>query len=118
LVLVDTSVWINHLRYSDELLVNLLNKNQVFTHDFIIGELACGNLNNREKFITYLNQIPKLSSLNHSEILYFLNENKLYGLGIGYIDVNLLASSVLNDLKIFTYDKHLQNASDLLNIRF
>lgn len=111
MILVDTSVWISHLREGNGHLVSLLNDGHVFCHPFIIGELACGNLSNREQILSFLSFLPQCQNVDHDEILIFVEDNRLMGKGLGYIDMCLLASSVLNDIPLWTYDKSLQQAA-------
>ena len=111
MILVDTSVWISHLREGNDHLVSLLNNGHVFCHPFIIGELACGNLSNREQILSFLSFLPQCRNVDPDEIFIFIENNKLMGKGLGYIDVCLLASSVLSDISIWTYDKRLQQAA-------
>jgi len=90
-VLVDTSVWIDHLRKRNATLVQLLESMQIVTHPFVIGELACGNLANRATFLDLLAAIPQLPPVTHDEALGFVDAKKLMGRGLGWIDMHLLA---------------------------
>ena len=117
MVLVDTSVWIEHLRYGDETLARLLEGNQVLTHPFVIGELACGNLADRDEILSRLMDLPVLSAATESEALYFLDRNQLMGRGIDYIDVHLLAATALAPpAQLWTRDKRLEAVSRSLNL--
>ena len=117
MVLVDTSVWIEHLRYGDETLARLLEGNQVLTHPFVIGELACGNLADRDEILSRLMDLPVLSAATESEALYFLDRNQLMGRGIDYIDVHLLAATALAPpARLWTRDKRLEAVSRSLNL--
>lgn len=117
MIIVDTSVWIEHLRKTDTQLVQLLDKSLVLTHPFIIGELACGNLHNRLQILTLLKNIPSAKEASHQEVLYFIEHNQLMGCGIGYIDAHLLTSTALtNDTKIWTYNKRLENLSNEIGL--
>ena len=118
MILVDTSVWIDHFRYGNEQLSKLLYQGKVVTHDFVIGELACGNLKNRQEILSYMQALPKAINPTHEEILIFIENYKLYGKGLGYIDISLLCSSLLTNVKIWTLDKRLDNAGKLLDINF
>lgn len=109
-ILVDTSVWVNFLRTGNPELEKLLNENRVLMHPMIIGELACGNLNNRGSLLKLWNSLTHLSQASHSEVLYFIENNRLMGRGIGYIDAHLLASVTLaTHAGIWTLDKRLAN---------
>ena len=110
--LADTSIWIDHLNNKNDELSLLLKENRVYIHPFIIGEIACGNLSNRDEILHLLNQLPMAESVTHEEALLFLTRNKLYGKGIGWIDVHLLAACALSNLKLITLDKRLQKAAD------
>lgn len=105
---MDTSLWIDHLNNKNERLCLLLKENQVFIHPFIIGEISCGNLSKRAEIIHLLHQLPKAEMASHDEALDFLINHKLYGKGIGWIDVHLVASCALSHLKLITLDKRLQ----------
>ena len=117
MVLVDTSVWIEHLRRGDETLARLLEGNQVLTHPFVIGEIACGNLADRDEILSRLMDLPDLSPAAESEALYFLERNRLTGRGIGYIDVHLLAAAALSPpARLWTRDRRLEALARGLNL--
>lgn len=119
MILVDTSVWIDHLRKGDEVLVSLLNNSGVFTHPFIIGELACGNLKNRDTFLSLIKNLPATPLVRDDEVLYFIDRNHLMGRGIGYIDVHLLASLALSKHSfLWTHDKRLAILAAELGMAF
>jgi len=108
MILVDTSVWIDHLRRGDAELIALLNEGQVLIHPFVIGELALGNLQNRDIVIGTLQSLPKISAASDDEVLHFIQHNTLHGTGIGYIDAHLLASVRLTPgTLLWTRDKRL-----------
>lgn len=117
-VLVDTSVWIDHFKKGNASLKRLLLDIEVLCHPFIIGELACGNLKNRNEILSLLHSLPMAPLVEHDEILYFLQSNKLMGIGIGLIDVHLLASAHLAQTPLWTIDKKLLNASDALGVSY
>ena len=114
MVLVDTSIWIDHFRKGNMKLITLLLNDQVLCHPFIIGEVACGNFKNRNEIIALLHALPKLPLIADSEVLYFINEKKLYGKGIGWIDAHLLASSCMNGCSLFTLDKRLSQLTQAI----
>jgi len=116
MILVDTSIWIDHLNQAHSELVRLLNNGIVCTHPFIIGELACGNIINRTEIITLLNALPCLDTALESEVLNLLESHQLYGSGLGYIDVHLIAAALINNVKIWTRDKNLNSITRKLNI--
>ena len=116
MILVDTSVWIYHLRYGEPNLETLLNAGKVMCHSFIIGELACGNLKNRTEILLLMRSLPMTMQASHDEVLQFIESNQLMGKSIGYIDVHLLASAALTGVPIWTFDKKLQEVSSLLGV--
>jgi hypothetical protein len=117
MILVDTSVWIDHLRTGDERLVELLDNSQVFMHSFVIGELACGNLHRRDEVLSLLNDLPQAPVASQEEVLYFIESKKLMGKGIAYIDAHLLASAALAEAAlIWTRDKRLQKVASKLKL--
>ncbi|MDZ7766592.1 MAG: PIN domain-containing protein [Melioribacteraceae bacterium] len=118
MILADTSVWVDHLRNGNRKLYKLLMMNEVCTHEFIYGELLCGNIKNSSDFFENLLQLPFLQTVQHSETIYLLKMHQLSGRGIGWIDVHLIASSYLYDAKIFTLDKKLHVIANELNILY
>ena len=116
MILVDTSAWVDHLRNDNPLLSELLEHNRVVMHPMVLGELACGNLQNRQQLLQFWQNLDSLHSVSHDEALYFIEQNGLMGKGIGYIDVHLLASVVLAaGTKLWTRDKCLARISDDLD---
>ncbi|MCM2308769.1 MAG: type II toxin-antitoxin system VapC family toxin [Sulfuritalea sp.] len=107
MILVDTSIWIDHLRRGSPALAALLENEAVCTHDFVIGELACGNLRNRAELLGLLQALPRLSAATEDETLFFIEQQHLMGRGIGYIDAHLLAAAVIRNIPIWTKDKRL-----------
>lgn len=108
MILVDTSVWIDHLRHGDVELTRLLNAGQVLTHRFVIGELALGNLQNRNIVLNSLQNLPQVTSASDEEALHFIENIGLFGKGVGYIDAHLLAAVRLSpDALLWTRDKRL-----------
>jgi predicted nucleic acid-binding protein len=119
MVLADTSIWIDHLRSQDALLSKLLQACQVRLHPYVIGELACGHLTQRQTFLELLNNLPQTRIASHTEVMQLIEQQQLMGLGIGYVDCHLLASVKLsNGLQLWTRDKRLQQAAKQLNIVF
>lgn len=109
MILVDTSVWVDHLRTNDEDLVALLKANRVVTHPFVIGELACGSLRNRKEVLRLLRDLPKMPVAHDDEALFFIERHALMGRGMGYIDAHLLAATTLADpARLWTRDKRLK----------
>lgn len=118
MVLVDTSVWINHFNRNDIKLSDLLKEGKVVIHTFIIGELSCGKIKNRAEILTLLQNLPRTSILTLDEYLVFIESNKLMGKGLGFVDIHLLGSSALTGSKLFTYDKKFNEAAKSLSINF
>ncbi len=118
MVLVDTSVWVSHLRYGNVGLDTLLEDSRVACHPFVVGELACGSLRNRAEILTLLQALPMAASVEHNEAMRFIEDHGLMGKGLGYIDVHLLASALLSDALLWTEDKKLHAASRSLGIAY
>lgn len=119
MTLVDTSIWIDHLRFRNNQLIELLDRAQALAHPFVIGELACGNLRNREEILRLLNDLPKSPVASAAETRHFIEHNQLMGQGIGYIDVHLLAATVLEkDAQLWTNDKRLKKVATGMNLAF
>jgi predicted nucleic acid-binding protein len=118
MVLVDTSVWVSHLRDGNTELVNLLNNGTVFSHPLIIGELACGNLKDRTVILSFFQLLPMSIEAEHEEVLSFIENNRLMGKGIGYVDVQLIASALLTGVPIWTLEKKLAQVAEGLNIKY
>ena len=118
MVLVDTSVWIAHLRGGNSQLEQLLNDGDVLCHPFIIGEIACGNIRNRNEILSLLQSLPMAEKAEHDEILEFIEHKKLMSKGLGYVDVHLLASALLSGSLIWSFDKKLNEVASELKIKF
>jgi predicted nucleic acid-binding protein len=118
MVLVDTSIWISHLRDGHPGLKELLFEGKVVCHPFIIGELACGNLQNRREILTLFKALPMAIQAEHEEVLRFIETHKLMGMGLGYIDVHILASALLTGVSVWTQDNPLKKAADNLDLLF
>jgi predicted nucleic acid-binding protein len=107
--LVDTSVWVDHLRAGNRALVSLLHDAEVLTHPFVIGELACGQIRNRLEILSLLKTLPVAHAAGHDEVLAFLEDHRLFGRGIGWIDAHLLASALLSHARLITLDRRLSS---------
>jgi len=112
MVLVDTSVWISHLRFGEPRLAELLQEGLVLMHPAVMGELACGNLRKRQAFLSDLAELQGAVSASDEEALLFIESRKLWGRGIGWIDAHLLASSRLSDSFFWTLDERLKTICD------
>jgi predicted nucleic acid-binding protein len=114
-ILVDTSVWVDHFKRANPVLAGLLDNDDVLTHPFVIGELAVGNLNQRTGVLHALEQLPQAHLAYDEEVLRFVEQERLSGLGIGYIDAHLLASARLTTATtLWTYDKRLAEVAERL----
>jgi predicted nucleic acid-binding protein len=117
MVLVDTSVWIDHLRSNESVLVQLLTQNRVLSHPFVRSELALGNLQKRKMMLSLLDNLPQAPIVLPNEIDFFIETQTLFGLGIGLIDVHLLASTRLSpNTRLWTRDKRLFTAAMRLEL--
>jgi predicted nucleic acid-binding protein len=116
MILVDTSVWVDHLRKGDARLKALLGAGQVLVHSFVTGELALGNLRQREAILQFLQDLPQAVSAGDGEVLGFIEQNAIFGLGIGYVDAQLLASARLSAALLWTHDKRLLEVASRLGL--
>ena len=115
MILVDTSVWVDHLRRGDAGLVDLLERSAVVMHPFVVGEIACGTLRDRESILELLQDLPTAVLASPDEALTFIDRHGLHGKGIGYVDVHLLASVALTPgARLWTRDTRLRRMADLL----
>lgn len=118
MVLVDTSVWVEHLRQGSAGLAALLDEGHVVCHPFIIGELACGNLKNRDEILRLLQALDNAAPAEHEEVMRFIETHGLMGKGLGYIDMHLLASARLSNMPLWTLAKRLDEACSRLGLRY
>jgi predicted nucleic acid-binding protein len=95
LILVDTSVWVDHPRHGEPGLFELLERSAVVMHPFVVGEIACGSLRDRDSILELLQDLPAAVVAEAAEVMHFIERHALHGKGIGYVDVHLLASVVL-----------------------
>jgi len=116
MTLVDTSIWVKHLRVGSPHLQTLLEDGQLLIHPYIIGELVCGMMKNRTEIISLLQTLPEALIPEHHEILYFLESKKFFGLGLGWVDISLLASAQLTGCGLWTADVSLQKAATKLRL--
>jgi predicted nucleic acid-binding protein len=116
MVLVDTSVWVAHLRHGTIGLEALLNEAQVVCHPFIIGELACGHLKNRDEILINLQALPEAILAGHEEVMQFIEIYRLRGPGLGYLDMHLLASALLTHVPLWTLDQRLNEVAVKLKL--
>ena len=118
LILADTSIWILHLREGESHFIQLLEQGFVACHPFIIGELACGNIRNRSEILSLLKTLPSTPTVDIAEYLFFVERNHLFGMGIGFVDVHLLASAKLSGVPLWTADKKLKEAALHLKVSY
>jgi predicted nucleic acid-binding protein len=115
MILVDTSVWVDHLRAGDASLADLLDRGAVAMHPFVLGEIACGSLAQRAATLDLLHDLPSAVVADAGEVLGFIDRHRLHGRGLGYVDVHLLASVALTSgATLWTRDKRLRAAADAL----
>ena len=119
MILADTSVWINHFRARDAMLVDLLTSAQILTHPFVIGEIAMGSLANRQQIIGLMRALPTTAAASDDEVLHFVDHHGLYGKGIGLVDAHLLAAILLSPgARLWTFDKRLATVATHLGVSF
>jgi predicted nucleic acid-binding protein len=117
MILADTSVWVDHLRAGDARLVRLLEDGEVVSHPFVIGELALGNLRQRDTVLDALNELPQANVATDIEVLHLIRKEALFGRGIGYIDAHLLASTRLSPgTHLWTRDRRLRQLAAWLGL--
>jgi len=117
-VLVDTSVWIDHLKRGNPGLVALLDQSRVCCHPMVLGELACGNMSHRSQVLGLLAELPRAECAAHDEAMSFIDANGLSGLGLGFIDIHLLASARLSSVALWTLVVSLDREARRLGIGF
>jgi hypothetical protein len=118
MILVDTSIWIDHLRRGKPRLATALEHGRVWCHDFVVGEVACGTLHGRREVLDLLGRLPRLPRATDDEVLEFVERRELMGRGLGWVDAHLLASAVLEGAaRIWTRDRRLAAAAEGLGIR-
>lgn len=119
MILVDTSIWIDHLNHGVAVLARLLDANEVLTHPFVVGELACGNLKNRSAVLDMMNNLYAPVVAEHHEVLAMIQQRQLMGKGIGYVDAHLLASTLLTPAtRLWTRDRRLGDAATALGVGY
>ncbi len=116
MILVDTSVWVDHFRTGNQRLRGLLDEDQVLTHPFVIGELACGSMRNRAEVLALLEALSSADLAEHREVLEFVERERLYGRGVGWVDAHLLASARLAHAALWTLDRPLLKIASALAI--
>lgn len=112
MVLVDSSVWVNHFHRTDARLVELLEAGDVVTHSLVIGELACGQFAHRRATLALLHALPRAPEASTDEVLALIEHRRLFGLGLGIVDIHLLAAARLADATLWTNDRALAGAAE------
>jgi hypothetical protein len=116
-ILVDTSIWISHFREANAVLAGLLNADEVLTHPFVIGEIALGNLHWRISVLSDLRDLPRAASATDEEATSLVESEKLFGLGIGYVDLHLIAATRLTPgARLWTRDRRHADIAARLGI--
>jgi len=114
--LVDTSVWVDHFRRGNERLEERLGRGDVWTHPFVIGELACGHLRRRTEILALLAALPHATLVDHREAMAFVEARRLAGQGLGWVDAHLLASATLARISVWTLDRRLEAIASRLGL--
>jgi len=114
LILVDTSVWVDHLRRGNARLEALLGDGLVLVHPFVVGELALGRLKRRDEVLGLLGEMPRAEAASQDEALEFVDHHDLVGNGVGWVDVHLLVSAALTGASLWTLDRPLAAAAGRL----
>ena len=116
MLLVDTSVWSDHLRRHDAAMAQLLEAGEVLAHPFVIGEIACGSFPRRVETLDLLNRLPSAPVLAQAEVLGFIERHRLAGTGVGFVHVHLLASALVAGARVWTRDRRLADAAAGLGV--
>jgi predicted nucleic acid-binding protein len=116
MMLVDTSIWIDHGRRRDDLLAAWLSEGLVLGHPFVQGELACGQMPRRAEVLALFDQLPPATVVSHREVLQFVDRHQLMGRGLGWIDLHLLASSLASRATLATRDAPLARVARSLGV--
>ena len=118
MILADTSVWVDHFRSTNPQLRDVLIEERLLTHPMVVGELACGNLPARDETLFSLQQLPAALVAQDDEVLRFIEEKRLWGSGLGWIDAHLLASALLTGCHLWTLDRRLHIAARELRVSY
>ncbi len=119
MILVDTSIWADHLRRTEPELTGLLNIGAVLTHPFVIGEVALGSIPRRDFLLQAFDNLPKATVASTEEVRRFIEDHALYGRGVGYIDIHLMASVVMMpETELWTRDKRLRAIAEQFGLAF
>ncbi|MEI9928527.1 MAG: type II toxin-antitoxin system VapC family toxin [Sphingomonas sp.] len=117
MILADSSIWIDHLRAANPLLVAALDRDDVVCHPFVVGEVAMGSLRDRAQIVRSMQQLPQVERATDGEVLILIERHRLFGTGLGYIDTHLLASALIADeTTLWTRDRRLRDAAARLRL--
>ena len=116
MILVDTSIWVNHLRRHDRVLATHLEAGEVLCHPFVIGEIGLGLLKQRREVLALMAALPSALVISHDEVTAFVEQRRLAGLGVGWVDVHLAASAVVSRAKLWTADRRLAEVARVLRL--
>jgi predicted nucleic acid-binding protein len=117
-ILVDTSVWIDHFRTNDDHFAKLLDVEVIWIHPFVLGELALGNLRPRAATLQILHRIPRCDVVSNFEFLHFIERYRLFATGVGFVDAHLMASSRMMAMRLWTHDKRLHAVAENLGLGY
>ena len=119
MILVDTAVWVGHFRDGDPRLAGLLDRGETLAHRWVTGELALGHLRGRAEILRLLGHLPQAAVATPAELLGFIERHELFGLGIGYVDAQLLAATMLTgDAQLWTHDRRLRATAERLGAAY
>lgn len=116
MILVDSSVWVDHFRAVDPVLVELLSQGRVVTHPFVLGELACGNLRRRARTLADLRKLPSITVASDKDTYHLLESQRLWGTGLAWVDMHLLTSAIISEHQLWTHDQALRSAAERLKV--
>lgn len=116
MILVDTSVWIDHFERENPRLVGFLIDGQVTTHVFVEGELASGSLRRRAEILHFIGKLPRTATIEHAEVRFFVENERLYGRGVGWVDLHLIAAARATSNQLWTHDKRLERVAAQLGL--
>lgn len=114
MTLVDTSVWIHHFHSPESKLISLIERKEILTHVAVLGEIASGHIKNRSQILGNMKLIPRVAEVNANEILEFIESRCLFGKGLGWVDIQLMASCFVTGCNLFTYDRVLKKTYEEL----
>lgn len=118
MILVDTSVWVDHFRRADKELVRLLNRGEVATHAAVIGELACGGLPNRSSTLQLLRALPAIPTAPDQAVFHAIETHRWFSQGVGWMDAHLLTAALLAATPLWTRDQRLKRIASVANVAY